>query len=148
MDWDENRRTEPAQRRVDSAGAISMSPDSRSFEFHYTALSLLVSRRVRFRYFLEGLDREWVDADARRAATCIGCVSTARESVRRASHAWSVERGRERIEGVRAFRATPSVRHDGSVPALLPSCFPERSPEGLAPSRVLPFCVRTQLLGH
>ncbi|MBI2840597.1 MAG: histidine kinase [Acidobacteria bacterium] len=56
------------QRRVESTGTISISPDSRSFELHYTALSLLVPRRVRFRYFLEGFDREWVDAGARRAA--------------------------------------------------------------------------------
>jgi signal transduction histidine kinase/DNA-binding response OmpR family regulator len=42
-------------------------PESR-IEFHYTALSFLFPERVRFRYILEGFDRDWVDAGARRAA--------------------------------------------------------------------------------
>jgi signal transduction histidine kinase/CheY-like chemotaxis protein/ligand-binding sensor domain-containing protein len=37
-------------------------------EFHYTALSLLIPARVRFKYKLEGYDRDWVDAGSRRAA--------------------------------------------------------------------------------
>jgi signal transduction histidine kinase/DNA-binding response OmpR family regulator/ligand-binding sensor domain-containing protein len=37
-------------------------------EFHYTALSLLIPARVRFKYKLEGYDRDWVDAGLRRAA--------------------------------------------------------------------------------
>jgi PAS domain S-box-containing protein len=37
-------------------------------EFHYTGLSLPVPSRVRFRVQLEGYDRGWVDADARRVA--------------------------------------------------------------------------------
>jgi PAS domain S-box-containing protein len=37
-------------------------------EFHYTSLSLSVPSRVRFQVQLEGYDRDWVDADARRAA--------------------------------------------------------------------------------
>jgi signal transduction histidine kinase/ligand-binding sensor domain-containing protein/CheY-like chemotaxis protein len=38
------------------------------FEFHYTGLSLLAPERVRFKYTLEGLDREWIDAGTRRVA--------------------------------------------------------------------------------
>ena len=38
------------------------------FEFHYTGLSLLAPENVRFKYKLEGLDRDWIDAGARRAA--------------------------------------------------------------------------------
>jgi signal transduction histidine kinase/ligand-binding sensor domain-containing protein/ActR/RegA family two-component response regulator len=38
------------------------------FEFHYTGLSLLAPENVRFKYKLEGLDRDWIDADARRVA--------------------------------------------------------------------------------
>ena len=37
-------------------------------EFHYTGLSLLIPSRVRFKYMLEGYDRDWVDAGLRRAA--------------------------------------------------------------------------------
>jgi PAS domain S-box-containing protein len=39
-----------------------------SLEFHYTALSFISPERVRFRYKLEGFDREWVDAGTRRVA--------------------------------------------------------------------------------
>ena len=38
------------------------------FEFHYTGLSLLAPEKVRFKYKLEGLDRDWIDADKRRVA--------------------------------------------------------------------------------
>lgn len=44
------------------------SPGSDNFEFHYTALSFVVPERVRFKYRLEGYDRDWVDAGTRRAA--------------------------------------------------------------------------------
>jgi hypothetical protein len=37
-------------------------------EFHYTALSYLVTERVLFKYKLEGYDRDWVEAGTRRAA--------------------------------------------------------------------------------
>ena len=37
-------------------------------EFHYAALSFLVPARVQFKYMLEGYDRNWVDAGARRDA--------------------------------------------------------------------------------
>ena len=37
-------------------------------EFHYAGLSLLIPARVRFKYKLEGYDRDWVEAGSRRAA--------------------------------------------------------------------------------
>ena len=37
-------------------------------EFHYTCLSLLIPSKVRFRYKLEGYDRDWIDAGSRRIA--------------------------------------------------------------------------------
>jgi signal transduction histidine kinase/ligand-binding sensor domain-containing protein/DNA-binding response OmpR family regulator len=43
-------------------------PTGNHLEFHYTALSFLFPERVRFRYILEGFDREWVEAGARRVA--------------------------------------------------------------------------------
>jgi methyl-accepting chemotaxis protein/ligand-binding sensor domain-containing protein len=39
-----------------------------SFEFHFTALSLLFPGKVRFKYMLEGFDKDWIDAGARRSA--------------------------------------------------------------------------------
>ena len=37
-------------------------------DFHYTGLGLAAPERVRFRYILEGLENEWTEAGARRAA--------------------------------------------------------------------------------
>src|SRR3990172_3989515 len=78
----------------------------------------------------------------------MGLRGAGRESVRRASRAWSVGAGaHERSEGVRAsFRATLSVRDDGSVPAFLASWFPEMSPEDLAPSNFCHFSQTTNFL--
>jgi diguanylate cyclase (GGDEF)-like protein len=41
---------------------------SESFEFQYTAASFSLPDRVRFRYKLENLDRDWVEAGTRRTA--------------------------------------------------------------------------------
>src|SRR5260370_16996306 len=54
--------------RVAREQAAHLAAGSRDLEFHYTALSLLVPDRVRFKYKLEGYDRNWVDAGARRTA--------------------------------------------------------------------------------
>jgi ligand-binding sensor domain-containing protein/signal transduction histidine kinase len=55
---------EPLPRALRAA----LSPGRRRFEFHYTALSFFSPEKVRFRYKLEGFDREWIDAGARRVA--------------------------------------------------------------------------------
>jgi signal transduction histidine kinase/ligand-binding sensor domain-containing protein len=39
---------------------------SHSVEFEYTALSLTLPEAIRFRYQLEGFDKDWIDAGARR----------------------------------------------------------------------------------
>jgi ligand-binding sensor domain-containing protein/signal transduction histidine kinase len=48
--------------------APELSPGHRRFEFHYTALSFFSPEKVRFRYKLEGFDRDWVEAGPRRVA--------------------------------------------------------------------------------
>lgn len=48
--------------------AISLPAGTAGFEIDYTALSLSVPGRTRFRYRLEGADRSWVDSGARREA--------------------------------------------------------------------------------
>jgi ligand-binding sensor domain-containing protein/serine phosphatase RsbU (regulator of sigma subunit) len=48
--------------------SFSLRPGISKFEFHYTATSLLLPERVRFRYMLEGYDETWVDAGTRRIA--------------------------------------------------------------------------------
>jgi ligand-binding sensor domain-containing protein len=47
---------------------IELPPGKDGWALRYTALSLLVPERVRFKYRLEGYDPDWVDADTRRVA--------------------------------------------------------------------------------
>jgi signal transduction histidine kinase/ligand-binding sensor domain-containing protein len=48
--------------------AIYLAPLTRDIEIDYTALSFVMPQRVRFRYKLEGHDREWQDSGTRRSA--------------------------------------------------------------------------------
>ena len=50
----------------DSLAALPAQPSD--IEIQYTALSLSIPERVRFRYELEGYDKEWQDAGTRRSA--------------------------------------------------------------------------------
>jgi signal transduction histidine kinase/ligand-binding sensor domain-containing protein/CheY-like chemotaxis protein/HPt (histidine-containing phosphotransfer) domain-containing protein len=45
-----------------------VAPGPQQWEFHYTALSLLVPQRSLFRYRLDGFDKDWIDAGNRRTA--------------------------------------------------------------------------------
>ena len=47
---------------------LEVAPGRQQWEFHYTASSLLAPQRTRFRYRLEGFDKDWVDAGDRRTA--------------------------------------------------------------------------------
>jgi PAS domain S-box-containing protein len=49
-------------------GKAKLAPGSKHFEFYYTGLSLLAPQKVKFKYKLEGFDKEWVDAETRRIA--------------------------------------------------------------------------------
>jgi signal transduction histidine kinase len=51
-----------------SPAGLRLPPRTRDLTIDYTALSLAVPDRVRFRYKLEGLDRRWQDAGTRRQA--------------------------------------------------------------------------------
>lgn len=53
---------------VDLSGEAILAPGSNRLEIHYTGLSYVAPRRVRFKYMLEGFDQDWVDAGARRTA--------------------------------------------------------------------------------
>lgn len=54
--------------RVGSKGAVEIGPGQENLEIRYTGLSFIKPEHVRFRYKLEGLDKEWVDAGTRRTA--------------------------------------------------------------------------------
>jgi signal transduction histidine kinase/ligand-binding sensor domain-containing protein/CheY-like chemotaxis protein/HPt (histidine-containing phosphotransfer) domain-containing protein len=47
---------------------LEATPGAGQLEFHFTALSFLVPEKVRFKYKLEGFDKEWIDAGTRRVA--------------------------------------------------------------------------------
>ncbi len=51
-----------------AAGPCSLPAGRRKLEFAYTALSLVRSDKIVFRYKLEGYERDWVDAGNRRQA--------------------------------------------------------------------------------
>jgi signal transduction histidine kinase/ligand-binding sensor domain-containing protein len=48
--------------------AIRIQPGQENLEIQFTALSLINSERIQFKYQLVGLDRSWVDASSRRTA--------------------------------------------------------------------------------
>lgn len=50
------------------SSAIRVLPGQTNFDIEYTALSFVNSENLRFRYKLEGADRDWVDAGERRTA--------------------------------------------------------------------------------
>jgi signal transduction histidine kinase/ligand-binding sensor domain-containing protein len=53
---------------VDFAGDVEIPPGSDSFEFRYTAPSFIEPAQIAFRYRLEGLADDWVDAHGARTA--------------------------------------------------------------------------------
>lgn len=48
--------------------AIQIDPSQQNFEIKYTALSFINPENLRFKYKLEGLDTEWIEAGTRRTA--------------------------------------------------------------------------------
>ncbi len=53
---------------VDCRGGLRIEPDRDLVEIAYAGLSFINSEQMRFRYKLQGLDRDWVEAGARRTA--------------------------------------------------------------------------------
>jgi len=55
-------------RRLNASGPATLPVLPSNIRIEYTALSLSIPERVRFRYRLEGVDKGWQDAETRRAA--------------------------------------------------------------------------------
>ncbi|NIM14468.1 MAG: response regulator [Candidatus Aminicenantes bacterium] len=49
-------------------GTLAFPPGTERFEIRYTGLSFLAPKKVRFKYKLEGFDRQWLKVDTRRTA--------------------------------------------------------------------------------
>lgn len=54
--------------RVDFRNGVTLQPGQRGLEISYTGLSYIKSDQVKFKYKLEGLDTDWIDAGTRRTA--------------------------------------------------------------------------------
>ena len=61
------QKPKAAADEVQTSG-LEIAPGARRVEFRYTALSFSAPEKVRFRYRLEGLDPDWVEAGDRRVA--------------------------------------------------------------------------------
>jgi signal transduction histidine kinase/ligand-binding sensor domain-containing protein len=61
-------RLDVDRAEVALADNLRLPRGSRAVEFHFTALSFVDPSKVKFRYLLEGFDRDWVEAGARRDA--------------------------------------------------------------------------------
>ncbi len=55
-------------KALDPGRQAQVPPDAGKIEIRYTALSLLHPAKVRFKYKLEGYDRDWIDAGTQRVA--------------------------------------------------------------------------------
>jgi signal transduction histidine kinase/ligand-binding sensor domain-containing protein len=53
---------------ADIQSALKIPSGKENLEIEYTALSFIRSEQIRFRYKLEGLDSDWIDAGSRRTA--------------------------------------------------------------------------------
>jgi signal transduction histidine kinase/ligand-binding sensor domain-containing protein len=56
------------RKTYDASGQVRLPPLIRDLEIDYTALSLAAPEKIRFRYMLEGHDRDWQDVGNRRQA--------------------------------------------------------------------------------
>jgi ligand-binding sensor domain-containing protein/signal transduction histidine kinase len=70
------QRSEPIRRNADALASapdaedapLKIAPGRGELDFRYTALDLQAPERIRFKYRLEGMDADWVDAGDRREA--------------------------------------------------------------------------------
>ncbi len=53
---------------VDAANPLIIAPGRHRLEIEYSGLSFVAPEKVRFKYRLEGLDQDWVDAGVKRLA--------------------------------------------------------------------------------
>src|SRR5262249_24964033 len=54
---------------VDQTREAKLSPGTEKFEFRFTGLSFIAPEKVRFKYKLDGYDKDWVDGAAGRGAS-------------------------------------------------------------------------------
>jgi ligand-binding sensor domain-containing protein/signal transduction histidine kinase len=55
-------------RQVQAPGKINLNPNTAKLELHYGVVLLRSQERIRFRYMMEGFDKNWSEASAERVA--------------------------------------------------------------------------------
>ena len=70
-----------ANGRRGAAATLAIPAGKQRFEIRYTALSFAAPEKVRFKYRLEGLENEWVDAGTRRTKDTAICAPGPMNSV-------------------------------------------------------------------
>ena len=65
----DGRSLRPDSLAASESLSLTVSPGRRGIEIHYTALSFQAPWKNRFKYLLEGVDPEWVDAGSRRSVS-------------------------------------------------------------------------------
>jgi signal transduction histidine kinase len=58
------------QKEIELGAPAELPPGRGKLDFQFTGLSFEAPEKIRFRYMLEGFDKEWTDAGTRRAAYC------------------------------------------------------------------------------
>jgi diguanylate cyclase (GGDEF)-like protein len=56
------------RKPADISDTLVIPAGQENVEIHYTGISLIKSKQIRFRYKLDGHDADWIDADTRRTA--------------------------------------------------------------------------------
>ncbi len=56
------------KREIPAGDLLSIPPGKGRLEFQYTATSFIEPNKIRFKYILEGFDKDWTEASARRTA--------------------------------------------------------------------------------
>jgi len=129
-------RPRPCQRhRVGQGHQHDRAAGQGELEFHFTALSFLAPQKVRFRYRLEGYDKDWVEAKDRRLAFLhqpqAGPLHLSRH---RRQRRWRLERG----GGTPSPSIAPALLSDGLVRFALRRAGACRADWGLSPARPAP----------
>ena len=55
-------------KQIESGTQIEVAPDVENLEIHYTGLNFTKPEQVKFKYKLEGFDKDWIEVGTRRAA--------------------------------------------------------------------------------
>jgi ligand-binding sensor domain-containing protein/AraC-like DNA-binding protein len=62
---------QPVSPAIIKTGGLSLSPETQVVEFYFTALSYTSPGKTRFRYMLEGFDRDWNEMGPRQQRTAL-----------------------------------------------------------------------------